>query len=449
MNTSIRLVLSASLCLVWCATPSASRGAEPQTREPAAPAEADPHEGHAHGAESPRSAALEPLAERLKKTCEHGIPTASCDECRYELGLVKIAPEMLKPADGGQPLVAVETVGLRRMERALDVTGAVAFDDRTTVHITPPIPGVLRAARVDLGQAVRKGDVLLEYGSVELGRAVAAWRKAVALADLARRNAERERALFDRKVSAETEYLEAAARHGEAQAELDAAERTLRILGLTAEDQRALGADENADAGLLRLRAPCDGTIVKRHAAVGEAAEPGDEVLLLADLGTVWAWLDVHEATLAPLLQRVARGPAPVEVRVAAFPDIVFTGTVDHVGATVDETTRTIKVRAVLGNPDGRLRPGMFCRARIPLDGGREAPAVPAGAVLGDGDLRFVFVMADGGLAAQVAVRTGAARDGWVEIADGLKPGDRVVTGGAFLLKSDVLREKMGAGCAD
>lgn len=449
MSTSPRFVLSTLLGLAWLAAAPAPRGAEEAAGAHGAREAPDAREGHAHGGEAERSPALEPLAGRLEKSCEHGIPAASCDECRYELGLVRIAPEMLKPAGGGTPLVTVVPVGLRRMEPTLDVTGTVAFDDRTTVHITPPIPGVLRAARVDLGQAVRKGDVLLEYGSVELGRAVAAWRKAVALADLARRNAERERALFDRKVSAETEYLEAAARHGEAQAELDAAERTLRILGLTAEDQRALDADGNADAGLLRLRAPCDGTIVKRHAAVGEAAEPGDEVLLLADLGTVWAWLDVHEAALDPLLRRVARGPAPVEVRVAAFPDTVFTGTVDHVGATVDETTRTVKVRAVLGNPDGRLRPGMFCRARIPLDGGREAPAVPAGAVLGDGALRFVFVMADGGLAAQVAVRAGAARDGWVEIAEGLKPGDRVVTGGAFLLKSDVLREKMGAGCAD
>jgi cobalt-zinc-cadmium efflux system membrane fusion protein len=136
-------------------------------------------------------------------------------------------------------------------------------------------------------------------------------------------------------------------------------------------------------------------------------------------------------------------------VTVLACPGRVFRGRLEKVGGTLDEATRTNRARVVVGNPEGLLRPGMFARSRLFLPGNGRAPAVPAEAVLEDAGRAFVFVASRPPFFLRRPVETGRSWDGWVEIRGGVAPGRTVVTRGAFLLKSDVLRAKMGAGCAD
>jgi cobalt-zinc-cadmium efflux system membrane fusion protein len=134
---------------------------------------------------------------------------------------------------------------------------------------------------------------------------------------------------------------------------------------------------------------------------------------------------------------------------VKAFPDAAFPGRVDFVGPAMDERTRTVKVRVAAANPDARLRAGMFATVRIFLPGQEEALAVPRAAVLADEGRSFVFVHREGEWWVRRPLEPGRAWAGWVEVRGGLAEGDRVAADGAFLLKSDVLRSKMGAGCAD
>ena len=136
-------------------------------------------------------------------------------------------------------------------------------------------------------------------------------------------------------------------------------------------------------------------------------------------------------------------------VEVPAYPDRVFSGRVERIGGILDEATRTVKVRVVVRNPEGLLRAGMFARVRL-LDGSAEqVVAIPAEAVLEDEGRSFVFVPTEPPYFVRRPVTTGRAWDEYVEITQGLADGDVVVTRGAFTLKSDVLRSKMGAGCAD
>ena len=192
-----------------------------------------------------------------------------------------------------------------------------------------------------------------------------------------------------------------------------------------------------------------DGLIIEKHLTVGELAEPGKDVMRLADLSRVWAWLDVYEQDLAALLDAAKKGEVPVEIQTRAFPGEVFRGVVDHVGAQMDEHSRTVRVRATLENHDERLRPGMFCRGRLALGAVTRALAVPADAVLHDEGRPFVFRHLKEDFYLRVPVRTGREFAGAAEVLEGLAAGDTVVTRGSFLLKSDILREKMGAGCAD
>jgi cobalt-zinc-cadmium efflux system membrane fusion protein len=170
---------------------------------------------------------------------------------------------------------------------------------------------------------------------------------------------------------------------------------------------------------------------------------------VLADLTTAWVWGGLYERDLANVLTRMAAGIVPVEVTVPAFPGRVFTGQLNYVASTMDETTRTVKVRTVIANGDRLLRPGMFCEVRLLLTSDEDVLAIPKMALLSDEGVDFVFKHMKDDYYLRQNVTKGREFDDAVEILAGLEPGLTIVAEGAFLLKSDVLRSKMGAGCAD
>jgi cobalt-zinc-cadmium efflux system membrane fusion protein len=316
--------------------------------------------------------------------------------------------------------------------------------------VSPRISGIIERVFVNIGAKVKKGDLLFEIRSVELGRTLAAYELSRSLAELSRKNYEREKSLKEQNISSEQDLIEAQMTYEQHRTELAGATDELRVFGLNDEDLQALNARSHSNGtASLPVRASIDGTIIQRHAVTGELVEPGKDVMLLADLSSVWVWADVYENDLPQLLEAEKGGPIPVQVMVSAFPETPFAGTIDYIGAIMDETTRTVKVQATVSNPDGQLRPGMFCEIQIALGGEREIISIPQAALLSDEGKDFVFIHWKEDLFVRRPVRSGRNYFDRIEVLEGLKPGDRIVTAGAFLLKSDVLREKMGAGCAD
>jgi cobalt-zinc-cadmium efflux system membrane fusion protein len=159
--------------------------------------------------------------------------------------------------------------------------------------------------------------------------------------------------------------------------------------------------------------------------------------------------LDVFERDLEKVLKARREGDVPVEIRVKAFPDLIFRGKLDHVGSVMSEETRTVKVRAIVENKDQYLRPGMFCEAYLYLPSEGEVLVIPKEAILSDEGVDFVFRPFKDDTYYRVNVVKGRETSKGVEIVQGLADNDTLVGQGAFLLKSDVLRSKMGAGCAD
>ncbi|MFH1969336.1 MAG: efflux RND transporter periplasmic adaptor subunit, partial [Verrucomicrobiota bacterium] len=222
------------------------------------------------------------------------------------------------------------------------------------------------------------------------------------------------------------------------------------VIGLTEEDVVKLQNSVHGPAvSRLATRAPISGTVVEKHAVTGELAEPGKDVMLVADLTTMWVWANVHERDLAALVKAREVGPIPVSVMVNAYPGRTFAGQIDYIGVTVDEQTRTVKVRATAANTDRALRPGMFCEVRAALGAEEEALTVPREALLSDEGRDFVFAHWKDDYFMRRFITKGRDFVEHIEVRDGLKPGERIVAEGAFLMKSDVLRGKMGAGCAD
>lgn len=412
--------------------------AEPQAREPET------------GEEGETGGQALSLEEVLKARCSHGL-TIECAECRYEVGVVKVDSSLIAQTGGASSgLVTTLQVARQKAATSIRLTGEIAVDENAAVHVSPRIPGTIRAVNVDIGAQVAKDDVLFTVDSVELGEALSDYERNVAMTGLSGKAFQREKGLYEQKIGSESDMIEAQMRYGEYQASLKASEQKLHVLGLSESDIAALApADHASLRGSLAVRAPIGGTIIEKHAVSGERVEPGKDVMVLADLNRVWVWGGIYERDLARLLSRMAKGVLPVEVTVAAFPDRVFAGHLNHVASVMDETTRTVKVRTVIANNDHLLRPGMFCEVLLRITSDEDILAVPKSALLSDEGVDFVFKHLKDDYYVRQNVTKGRDSGEMVEILSGLAPGLTIVADGAFLLKSDVLRSKMGAGCAD
>jgi cobalt-zinc-cadmium efflux system membrane fusion protein len=386
----------------------------------------------------------QPVEALLARSCEHGKKTYQCPECRYEVGVARVPRDML---DDG--LVKTSVAARRKLEAPLGLTGEIRFDERRVTHIAPSTEAMVRAVRVSLGQRVQAGAALVELESVALGEAQSQYLEARGALELARRAAERAESLHLERIASEKEWLQARSDHETAEIRTRAAREKLVRLGLTAEEVAALpGRGSTAGRGTLVLRAPAAGVVLEMHAVPGELVRPDQSILTVGDLSDLWLWADLYEDQLGRVVAS-EEGALRAGVTVKAFPGEVFPGTVDFVGPTMDEKTRTVKVRIAVKNPAGKLRSGMFAAVRLDLPGEEEALALPRSAVLSDEGRSFVFVHREGEFYMRRPVRIGRASLDWIEVTSGLAGGETVVTSGAFLLKSDVLRSKMGAGCAD
>ncbi|MCL4233169.1 MAG: efflux RND transporter periplasmic adaptor subunit [Deltaproteobacteria bacterium] len=404
--------------------PAGEHGGHGQAEHGEAEKGHDEH-GHAEGSDLDR-----PADELFAARCEHSMPTHQCDECRYEVGVARVAADLI--ADG---LVRVESVTARKLDAPIRLTGEVRFDERRVAHLAPVVSGSIRRVLVDVGERVRAGQPLVELDSADLAGTQGAALEAASALRLAEREYERQRELRNANVASEKEYLNARENLESARARSSAATRTLAGMG--------------GGAGRYVLRAPIAGSVLDLHAVTGEFVESGREIMLIGDTDALWVWVDLFEKHLDAVSTAQRTGNATATVRVDAYPGETFVGTLDVVGQVMDEASRTVKARVTLPNPGGRLRPGMFADVSLHPEGARDALAVPATAVQSDEGRDFVFVRHEGDYFVRRPVTKGISNGDFLEVAGGLSPGQEIVTVGAFLLKSDVLRSKMGAGCAD
>jgi cobalt-zinc-cadmium efflux system membrane fusion protein len=390
-----------------------------------------------------------PVEEMWKKKCEHDILQFTCEECRYELGTVKLAPDLL--AGKGKPgIVATGKAGNRKVSESRTFTGEVKLSEGKTVHVAAPLPGVVRKVFADIGATLAEGAPLFEIDSHDVAESKGDYLKKAAARDLAKASADREAMLFSRKISAQIEVQEAQARLAAAEIEVVNARSRLLRFGVPQAEIEALDPKSpETMSGHLTARAPQGGVVIERHVSVGERVEPGKDLFLLSDLSEVWVWADLRESEVPAVFSRVNGGVKfAAEVRSPAGGK-PYRGTLDVLSGTMNEQTRTVKARIVVTNSDGHLRPGMFVNIRVFLPGGGSFIAVPKVAVLSDEGRTFVFVHKEGDYWIRRPVTLGKRLGDMVEIRGGLALGQRIIADGSFLLKSDVLRRKMGAGCAD
>lgn len=439
-------LLIASCCLVGCRD-CTSKSTPPQ---PAVAATVPGEEAAGHGEETAHEHAEvsdldRSAAELFADTCEHAVKTFECNECRYEVGVVKAPAQLFK--DG---LLKTAVVENRPLESVIRLTGEIKLDESRLVHLSPRVDGVIRRLDVALGQRVAAGQPLLELESSDLGEAQSAYFEALATVRLTQRRFEREGELRKQQISSEQEFFAARQEHEAAEIRLRSTGERLRRLGLADAEVKALDGSAPGEAlGRLIMRAPSAGTVLALDAVAGEEARRETPLLEIGDPSSLWLWADLYERDLAEVSDHKSKGNLRALVSVRAYPGQSFAGKLDLIDSRMNEATRTIKVRVALANTDGKLRPGMFADVQLLLPGDEVGLVVPASAVLSDEGRDFVFVHHHDDYYLRRPVEIGRTSADRVEVKRGLQGGETVVADGCFLLKSDVLRSKMGAGCAD
>jgi len=416
----------------------------------------DAHSGHDHDelakccdsdGEDSHDHAVAPADKEalLAMSCEHDTPIVKCNECRYEVGVAKIDRSLAEGLLDTQ-VVERQTVA----ETMLKLTGEVQRDLARVVEVASVGSG--RVERLDkiLGDKVEASTVLAVIQSSEFGQAQADFLTSKATLELARATFDREKNLRERQISSEADFLAASNAFKAAEAAMVAATKNLQLYGLSKDQVESFARRQtNGSFGQLVLTAPIDGIITEQDIVRGRLVGPADKLYTIADLSRVWVWCDVYERDLAALYERMAREePTTADIRVSAFPDKVFKGVVDMIGSEVNRESRTVKVRVIAQNPRARLKPGMFADVSIGLSQNQSVIRIPKTAVMSDSADRFVFEHLKDDLWIRRDIVPGETKDGLVAVLSGLEPGITIATKGAFMFKSEVLKEKMGAGCA-
>lgn len=327
--------------------------------------------------------------------------------------------------------VKVTTKGLRSQ---LEAMGKILAHQSRKAIVCYAFSARIGQIHVTIGDWVKVGQPLVTLQSEEVGEAKSAFYKAKADFELARSNYDREKKLFDRGVGAQKNSLATEAGFKVAQANLDAAEKKLHVLGFSEEQVKGI-AETHQINPVITLFAPISGKIVQNNAVLGAIVDQSSEIMTILDPRLLWVDAEIYEKDIAKI--RIGQN---VEVSVPAYPGETFGGKICYVSDILKEDTRTITVRTEVENREYKLKPGMFATVKIYLNHLSNTLVVPEAAVLDDKNEKIVFVNRERKFFPQ-AVETGIKEKGFIEILSGLSEGDDIVTKGSYQLKSKLYDE--------
>lgn len=357
-------------------------------------------------------------------------------------GVKEMDMKGMAPASPGAvaiPAVMRQLIGVRSVPAAvvpltqeIRTVGSVDYDERGYSQVTLKVSGWVRQVFVDsVGRSVRKGEPLLTLYAPDL-------------------LATQDEYLLALKMKAQLADSPLGEAQENAVALVASARERLRLLDLTDAQVVALERRGKPEP-ILTVFAPASGIVLKREAVPGKYVEPGTTLYELADLSTVWVSADIYESEVAAV---EVNQPASVEF--AAYPGETFRAKVTYILPSVNEAARTVRVRLELPNPVLKLKPGMYGTITVRTESAK-ALVVPKEAVLDTGLRQLVYLDRGQGVYQPYPVKLGRRSQDLVEVLDGVKEGDRVVTSANFLVDAESklassggMQEMMGrVGMAD
>lgn len=339
---------------------------------------------------------------------------------------------------------AIEAAGIKTEEIAeveivdqLIVTATIRPNQDRITHVSPRVSGRIVTVQAKLGDPVKAGQALAVLDSLEVGEAHSAYLQAKTQLAVAKADFERAEKLHGDQIIAQKDHLRAHAEFEKTKASFAAAGDKLRMLGVN-----AAPADDGRAVSTFPLSTPFAGTVIEKHAILGELAQPDKTIFTVADLSRLWIEANLFEKDLS----RVRTG-ADAVVTVDAYPGEAFQGKLTYIAAVVDKESRTVQARVEVVNPGGRLKPEMFATAAIRTSGTKDGTAkallLPQEAVVLMQGQPTVFVAEDGGFEPR-PVELGDKLRGKVVVKSGIKSGEKVVTAGTYALKARLLKSQIG-----
>ncbi|HLY61270.1 MAG TPA: efflux RND transporter periplasmic adaptor subunit [Terriglobia bacterium] len=323
--------------------------------------------------------------------------------------------------------VSVVTVEPTKLPRVLRLSGSVAYNNFETTPVITQAGGPVARILVSPGEYVRAGQPLLYVSSPDYAQTRTTYLKAKDALALAEKNYTRAQDLYAHHAIAEADLQQAESTRNQAQADLQAAEQAVKVLGIPNPESLVSGPG-SAEIPVL---APIAGEIVERLVGPGQVIQAGaTQCFTISNMGTVWVMANVYEKDLS----YVHNGDA-VTIQTDAYPT-TFSGRISYVGAALDPTSRTLQVRIVTNNPGSKLKKDMYVTALVHAGANTDALTVPDSAVLrNDENQPFVYAAAGSNQFGQRLVTLGESEDGKTQILSGLQAGDRVAADGSLFLQ--------------
>lgn len=340
--------------------------------------------------------------------------------------IVSLTPEAIKSAG-----IVLERASLSSGGSVLRVTGTVESNQQQTQEVTPLVAGRVDRVYVAPGDSVRAGAELATLLSPEVAEVHGKLLEANAKLSLAQSTLRRTKKLSELGAAAGKDLAAAEAEEATARAEVLHLQEALRSLG-------AIPETRGHNVALVAVLSPISGVVTARNVNPGSGVEAGKTLFTVANLSTVWVIANVPESEIAELPLG-----SKAEIRAASLGGSSVAGRISYIDPTLNESTRTARVRIDVPNPGGRLRVGMFCEVAIEH---KSTPGsqltVAESAVQRIGDRNVVFVDMGGGRFATRDVTLGNKIGNRQVIVAGISAGDRVVTSGSFTLKSQLLKSQ-------
>jgi cobalt-zinc-cadmium efflux system membrane fusion protein len=321
------------------------------------------------------------------------------------------APELFTIPQEQMSHVQVVTIMPTKMTRKLRLTGAVAYNAFATTPVITQVGGPVSRILVVPGEFVKRGQPLLEVSSPDYSQLLATYLKARDAFRVTSKNYERAQDLYQHHAIADRDLLQAESDRNQARADLNAAEQSIKILGIPKPEE----LEKSPISAEIRLLAPISGEIVERLVSPGQVLQAGaTQAFTISDMSTVWVLANVYQADLA-----VVKVGDSVDVSTDAYPD-VFHGKISFISPALDPTTRTLQARIVVENK-GEIQ---------------NAIAVPDAAVLRDDENEpFVYVLSGANQFGRRHVQIGLSESGKTQVTKGLSPGEKVVGDGSLFLQ--------------
>jgi len=323
--------------------------------------------------------------------------------------------------------IQVVTVAPTSITRSLRLTGAVAYNAFNTTPVIAQVGGPVSRIVVTPGQQVRRGEPLLYVASPDYSQLLANYLKARDAFQLADKNYLRSKDLYDHHAIAERDLETAESTRAQASADLDAAEESLKILGISKPD-----AVVGKPASEIPVRSPIAGEVVERLVAPGQVIQAGaTQAFTISNMSSVWVLANVYQKDLP----YVHLGDA-VTITTDSYPSTEFHGKISYIAAALDPNTRTLQARIDVSNPHGMLKKDMYVDAMVRAGTIKDALTVPAAAILRDAENQpFVYAVNGNNEFARRTVTLGESFDGNTQLTSGVAPGDRIVGDGSLFLQ--------------